>query len=112
MRRLVLALAALATLAAGCDVCGLIDQEVVVAPDDPDLGGLISDCRNGVPPATAPACKADLTAAINCACLPLCARVYAIVDPDPHRAALQRCTFGVDSTGQARIEIEYRSVCH
>jgi hypothetical protein len=110
MPRLLL-LAAIATLGAGCDVCGLIDQDVIVAPDDPDLGGLISDCRDGVPPATAPTCQPDVNAPIDCACVPLCERVYAIVNPDPHRPSLQRCTFGMDAMGRAQIEIEYRSVC-
>lgn len=117
MSRSLAALALLAVLAAGCTVCGLIDQEVVVAADDPELGPLISDCMNGVPPPADFPCAAAPKLAASppgsaCACLPLCERVLAIVNPDPNRPALQRCAFSLDATkGQARVEIEYRSVC-
>jgi hypothetical protein len=109
-------IAALSLLAAGCSVCGLVDQEIVVAPDDPELGPLISDCMNGVPPPPDVACvspppSATSSPAIVCACLPLCERVFAIVDPAPNRPSLQKCTFSIDSMQQARIAIEYRSVC-
>jgi hypothetical protein len=115
--RLLVILAALGVLAAGCTVCGLINQDIVVDSNDPDLGGLISDCMNDVPPPSSFVClpqpKTATTApAIVCACLPLCERVFAIVNPDPKRPPLQKCSMFIDSiTKQAHVGIEYRSVC-
>jgi hypothetical protein len=111
MRRLLLALTAAAMMS--CDVCGLIQQEIVVAADDPDLGGLIADCQNGVPSPTSAMCVMPTgpAAKVFCPCLPLCQRVYAIVDPDLQRPPLEGCSAFVDAQGQARITIEYRSRC-
>jgi hypothetical protein len=111
-RRFVRALAVMVAVAAGCDVCGLVDQEIVVAADDPELGALISDCRDGVvSPPEAMCEEAPAANGISCACRPLCARVFAIVDADPHPPALRTCVLEIDAQDQARITIEYRSVC-
>jgi hypothetical protein len=105
-------LAALTTVA-GCDVCGLISQQVVVPADDPDLAALIADCTGKSVPPTTGACMQDpgLYPKIICRCLPLCQRVYEIVDPDPHRAALEWCSGSVDTKGEAHVYIGYRSQC-
>jgi hypothetical protein len=113
MRRLGVALALALVAAAGCDVCGLIQQDVVVPADDPELGSLVDACRNATP-ITDPACaEAERLMPANdtCACLPLCRRVFEIVNPDPHRPALTKCGLVVDAQNQAHVTIEYRSVC-
>jgi hypothetical protein len=115
MHKLLLALTA-ATMAAtmmSCDVCGLIQQQIIVAADDPDLAGLVADCKNGVSPPAGSTCVPSSApgAKINCACLPLCQRVFEIVYPDPHRPSLEGCAASVDAQGGARINIEYRSIC-
>jgi hypothetical protein len=116
MRPIVLALALLAVMTAGCDTCGLIDQQIIVAADDPELGSLIADCQKGVAPPTDPTCRPpppepSSSPTIDCACLPLCSRVYEIVDPDPQRNPLVGCGLSIDSMGPANITIEYRSRC-
>jgi hypothetical protein len=115
MRRLrLLALAALWLGAGGCDICGLIDQEIIVALGDPDLSGLIADCTGGVQPSAELRCPGrsvvrEAGRIITCACLPLCERAYGIVNADPRRPELQGCTVTVGD--EVRIEIVYRSVC-
>jgi len=96
-----------------CDVCGLIDQRIFVAVDDPELGGLIADCRDGVQPATEPTCVGprDSSGQFSCACLLLCRRVFEIVYADPHRPGLERCAVGFDDQARAEVTIEYRSAC-
>jgi hypothetical protein len=111
--RQALALAlALGMVTPGCDVCGLIEQQVVVPADDPDLAPLIADCQT---PASSTACPTVAgrpgAGDATCACLPLCKRVFAIVDPDPHPPSLQECRLVVDDKGLAHVTIEYRSVC-
>jgi hypothetical protein len=111
-----LALALFGTLASGCDTCGLIEQQIIVAADDPELGGLISDCEKGVPaPAdlmcTWPRPAQSTNPTIDCSCLPLCERVYAIVNADPQRPPLVGCNFSLDPMGRADVRIEYRSRC-
>ena len=117
MRRALLVLAALAGASGGCDVCGLIDQHVYVAPDDPDLGADLADCMNGVPPLGDPGCIPSSSVdsggdeTTGCACLPLCERLYAIINPNPNRPPLVGCAFDSSDGTWAGIEIEYQSTC-
>jgi hypothetical protein len=110
----VLTLAALWIVAGGCDVCGLVDQEIIVGLGDPDLSGLIADCTGGVQPPAELRCPGrsvvrEVGTIIDCACLPLCERAYGIVNADPRRPELQGCTVTVGN--EVRIEIMYRSAC-
>jgi hypothetical protein len=112
MRRALLVLVALAGSSGGCDVCGRISQEVVVASDDPELGGLIANCAKALPPSASDSCWPEWSASdvAPSSCLPLCERAYAIVNPDPHRSGLIDCAFGM-CKGQAHIELNFRSTC-
>ena len=97
----------------GCGVCPPVNQEVVFAPDDPELASVVVDCQNRVPFRGEPLCAANAPApaVIDCPCLPLCERVYAVVVPDARRPPLERCSFGKRPDGQVRVDIQYRSLC-
>jgi hypothetical protein len=97
----------------GCGVCPPVNQEVFFALEDPELATVIADCRNHVPFKGEPRCAANAPApvSIDCPCLPLCERVYAIVVPDARRPPLEQCSFGLATGGRARVDIQYRSLC-
>jgi len=106
----------------GCGVCPYVEQTIFVAQDDPELASVVSDCRSHVPPTNEPRCASGAVAStrFDCACLPLCDRLYAIVVPDPSREPLAECvaqpmtstTNGQSTTtGQLEVSIKYRSRC-
>lgn len=96
-------LAALA-LTGGCDTCGLIRQQVSVTPDE-ELAPLTAACAAALPKGYV-AVQAQVEG-----CLPLCRRIYEIVDPDPKRPALERCLAAPAADGRWAVTIEYRTPC-
>ncbi|MEA2700832.1 MAG: hypothetical protein QOI66_5103 [Myxococcales bacterium] len=97
----------------GCGVCPPVNQEVFFALDAPELASVVADCQNRVPPRGETRCAANAPApaAIDCPCLPLCERVYAVVVPDARRPPLEQCSFGTATGGRGRVDIQYRTLC-
>jgi hypothetical protein len=115
MRGFLVTLACALVLGGGCEVCPPVNQEIVVDVTDPELASVIADCRNRVPPTNEPRCTSGAATGLDCPCLPLCDRVYAIVVPDPRRQPLEICGASFSAAdagaGQARVNIQYRALC-
>lgn len=115
MRGFFAALAIALMLGGACEVCPPVNQEIFVDVGDPELASVIADCRARVPPTNEPRCASGAASGLDCPCLPLCDRVYAIVVPDPRRQPLEICgasfEVGDAGAGQARVNIQYRALC-
>lgn len=100
----------------GCvDDCPLVRQQVFVVNAEPDLQGLIDECR-ATRLGSHETCQGQTSSSqIVCGCLPLCRRLLEIIDQFPGEEAISGCELSlvptVDAGAQSRaaeVVVTYR----